>query len=1107
MRTGKNGVRRIAALVCAAALAASLLPAQVLAVDEVLNTTVETPAPTGQEEQAGIIPEGSGLGQEGQDPGTDDAQESNSQNKPQEEQQTGNASGDETLDQEDKKPEEDGAEEDPQQENQKESETTGANPSGGEDSLPDGTTGAGEEAELDPTTLDNSLVSTLADGDVAQIDNVTYATLDDAVREAGEGATIELLADATTNGLNIHKTLTIQAAEQLETKPTITFEGHGIAIGYGDKGKSMELTLRNVNVNMKDIGMTPADGEWNWQSICASNATFTLDNVTMLMDGENAQGAIDSKTGNPKTVHAIYLENNCTLNLLNGTSLTIQNYDEDALEWNGNSTYKVNIIDSAYISDGNRSGFTGTFLAVIDNSTVKVLNSTGNGSNGTYYTIKNNSNVEFDNNGSWGISAYKIDMTENSVLTATDNAYSGVWVRILNVDSTCTLDVERNGYEGDWSLSKISGLNTGATSSAGITFWGNTTASCIESGAEVTIQDNAGSGIAGLQGVSNLTIGSATIVNNGADSQNLSEMYGGGIFTVGTIKLSADVVIYNNHATTAGDDICFMPNSNTRTLEFGRVGDDWLLDDCKGLDNCDTKAKIDGWYDDSKDTRWSAHGGDGAFHIVEFTNFNADTGMATLTGNTDWTCLKAAHMVTVEIQPAAMTIYMGGSHGYDGVLDDENDTVATNSLPEPGFYFTLPDSINDKLAEDGHSVVEEGQPANLSELIHLYVEDENGNTIRQWTLEPYGKNTSAKDGKYVYRLKSAENQDPVRLLIQDDEDNRYTSDEFSPDDSKIEALYREYTMSIYSGGVNPADVRLKIDFKTESTVCRVQGQESTLTVRYVTNDNQEDVVTGILDDIESAPADAATSGHAYAVAQTGTTYYINDPQDPDDNIKIDVTNTAKPSLLFDDVVDSKDTGENEDYGTQLKDHALTQIDAELQNPAYQAKYLDLVDANNGNVWLTADKAVTVYWPYPDGTNENTKFYLVHFKGMNREMDNDAISEAIANADVEEVEILSTDEHGISFEADSFSPFVLVWDRPVHHDNPGTGSEQPQLTQTPKPTAAPATPAPTATPAAVTTGVIPQTGDTMPVGLLGGVAVVAAAVLVALMVLRKRKHDD
>lgn len=45
MRTGKNGIRRIAALICAAALAASLLPVQVLAVDEARpssNTTEVT---------------------------------------------------------------------------------------------------------------------------------------------------------------------------------------------------------------------------------------------------------------------------------------------------------------------------------------------------------------------------------------------------------------------------------------------------------------------------------------------------------------------------------------------------------------------------------------------------------------------------------------------------------------------------------------------------------------------------------------------------------------------------------------------------------------------------------------------------------------------------------------------------------------------------------------------------------------------------------------------------------------------------------------------------------------------------------------------------------
>lgn len=1076
MRTGKNGVRRIAALVCAAALAASLLPAQVLAVDEVPNTTVETPTPTGQEEQAGTIPEGSGLGQEGQDPGTDDAQESDSQNKPQEGQQTGNASGDETLDQEDKKPAEEGKK-DPQQENQKENDTTGANPSGGEDSFSDGATGAGEEVELDPTTLDNSLVSTLDDGDVAQIDNVTYATLDDAVQKAGKGATIKLLADCElTKGFN--KTLTFTGGYKITINKQLTSDGESWMC-FGLYDTSRVLTFDGVDVEWtSEVGTTP----WLMMSLSGTLNVTNGANVTITVDSGSA--------GNR---NAIYMNAGSEINVSNGSSFTIkgnktQGKVGQGLQLDETGAASVNVTGgSTFVIDGTNRGYVNSPSIYVEDSTFTVQNCTANASNGGNFTAIN-STVTYRDNAGHGLSADDV-ILKNTHFDAIDNGYYGIRsAGQFLIDGTSVVNIVGNSDGGDYAALKLtSGVKNGK----------------VEKGAVVNITDNYCSALSNNGEVVFEEGVELTITGNANDQGTNS--YGAGVYNTGSsanLTLPSDAVICNNHAKTGGDDIY-----STGTITFGQTGSDWKLDgnNKEITTSYDCTDDIDGWYDDSKGARWSAHGTQGTYHVVPFEDMSADEATVTVTGKT--IALKAAHMVTVEIQPAAMTIYMGGSHGYDGVLDDENDTVATNSLPEPGFYFTLPDSINDKLAEDGHSVVEEGQPADLSELIHLYVEDENGNTIRQWTLEPYGKNTSAKDGKYVYRLKSAENQDPVRLLIQDDEDNRYTSDEFSPDDSKIEALYREYTMSIYSGGVNPADVRLKIDFKTESTVCRVQGQESTLTVRYVTNDNQEDVVTGILDDIESAPADAATSGHAYAVAQTGTTYYINDPNDSDENIKIDVTDTAAPSLLFDDVVDSKDTGENEDYGTQLKDHALTQIDAELQNPAYQAKYLDLVDANNGNVWLTADKAVTVYWPYPDGTDENTKFYLVHFKGMNREMDNDAISEAISNADVEEVEILSTDAHGISFEADSFSPFVLVWDRPVHHDNPGTSTEQPQPTQTPKPTAAPATPAPTATPAAVTTGVIPSTGDTMPVGLLGGVAVVAAAALAALVVLRKRKHDD
>ena len=123
---------------------------------------------------------------------------------------------------------------------------------------------------------------------------------------------------------------------------------------------------------MNGIGSTPYTAEWNWMTICASkNASLTLDNASLSMDG----------TGTASKTHAIYFCSNNKLNIKNGSNLTIKNYQQDALEWDGgDGGYNVNISDgSTFVSDHNRSGFTGTFYATIDNSTVKVLNSAANG--------------------------------------------------------------------------------------------------------------------------------------------------------------------------------------------------------------------------------------------------------------------------------------------------------------------------------------------------------------------------------------------------------------------------------------------------------------------------------------------------------------------------------------------------------------------------------------------------------------------------------------------------------------------------------------------------------------------------------------------------------
>ena len=406
---------------------------------------------------------------------------------------------------------------------------------------------------------------------VAEFNGTPYATFDEALAAAKNtnGATIKLLGDAETSGLDLHKDLTI--------------DGNGHALNFTDKGIALwgkALTFKNINVTMSGIGSTPYTSEWNWMSVSAGkDASLTLDDATLTMDGTGA--------GN---VHAIYFGSNNKLNLKNGSNLTIKNYAEDALEWDGgDGGYNVNITDSTYISDSNRSGFTGTFYATIDSSTVKVLNSTGNGSNGTYFTIKNKSDVTFNNNGTWGISAWRIDMSNDSKLYANNNGYSGIWTRVLNVDKSCSVDVEGNGTKG-----------FSAGTNGGIVFQGNRIKSTIEKGANVTIIKNAGSGIYTKQGVCDLTIGSATITNNGTGACNkdgIGADMGGGVYNVGTMKLDPSVVIYNNHAANAGDDIY---STGAGVTEFGNVGADWILDDCDHT--------IDGWYVDGKDSRWSAHG-------------------------------------------------------------------------------------------------------------------------------------------------------------------------------------------------------------------------------------------------------------------------------------------------------------------------------------------------------------------------------------------------------------------------------------------------------------------------------------------------------------------
>ena len=442
-------------------------------------------------------------------------------------------------------------------------------------------TGLGELA------VSGKLVSTAKGAAKIVRTGTEYATLDEAVAVAEDGDTILLLANCETAGLNLSKNLTIDGGK--DSKYTVSFNDKGIALW----GKA--LSFDNCNVVMTGIGSTPYTAEWNWMAICASkDASLTLNNTTMSMDGANVD---------KDTTHAIYFCSNNKLNL-NGSALTIRNYPHNALEWDGgDGGYNINLVNSTFVSDHNRSGFTGTFVVKIDNSKVDVINSTGNGSNGSHFEIVNGSVVNFNDNGynkvtetsnGHGLSAGNLTI-DNSTVTANRNGGNGIHVTgALKIQNNANVTIQGNycGISSRWTI-------PGALYIAG--------ESSI-TGSTVTITGNLGSGI--YQKAGTLTIdpsAAVTITNNEAKMLKL----GGGINAHGTsVSLPENLVLYNNHASTAGDDI-YTEGSTSLTLSTPANGRGWALDgtvetsDHVKTNDC-TKT-IDGWYDDAADNRWTAH--------------------------------------------------------------------------------------------------------------------------------------------------------------------------------------------------------------------------------------------------------------------------------------------------------------------------------------------------------------------------------------------------------------------------------------------------------------------------------------------------------------------
>lgn len=412
---------------------------------------------------------------------------------------------------------------------------------------------------------------------VARINDTDYTSLDEAINAASDEATIELLNDAETTGMNLNKNIIIEGNNK-----TITFNDKGIAL-WGKK-----LTFKNTIITMTGVGSTPDTTEWKWQAICVSkNSELNLINSNMTMDGTNAGNA-----------HAIYFTGNDKLNLINST-LSIKNYNQDALEWDGgDGEYNINLIDSTFTSDHNRSGFVGIFVVKAENSNINVVNSTAYGSNGSHFELIN-SLVDFSSNGSHGLSAGNLTIN-NSTVTANSNGGNGIHVTgKLEVTNNSTVTIANNDchISSKWTF-------PGALYIGGNGIIDNTT--------NLTINNNNGSGIY-IKERAELTLETGLITKNIAAILG----QGGGINNHGTINISEGVEINNNSAEISGDDIYSEGVINLPEV----IKDRDLIEvreDEKELNDCN--HTINGWYDDNEETRWEAHAEDLSDNYINQVN-------------------------------------------------------------------------------------------------------------------------------------------------------------------------------------------------------------------------------------------------------------------------------------------------------------------------------------------------------------------------------------------------------------------------------------------------------------------------------------------------------
>ena len=344
----------------------------------------------------------------------------------------------------------------------------------------------------------------------------------------------------------------------------------------------------------------------------------------------------------------------------------------------------------------------------------------------------------------------------------------------------------------------------------------------------------------------------------------------------------------------------------------------------------------------------------------------------------------ATDAVTVDIVPADITVYVGGS-GYVGAVDGDGAPLGEdNGFPVPGFTISAEGLVNFDPAQ-------------------AVLKYQNGGISFTWKIVPYDDVDGASHGIYRFDPQPGSNTH-VKMRFFDEDLNTYVdSDSFDI----AGHLDKDFKMEVYGENILMEHVKLVYD----GVEYAVTTNTGTLKVRSTT---ESEVYGSVVEREMDVPL-----GEPGIVVPDGAKYYIN-------NKPVEVVDTSGVKLLFDDIIERNTSGVS---STQLLINRANEVlGGSSDSRRYEAKYLDLVDTSNGNAWVAADGAVTVYWPLPAGTGWNTNFTLLRFDGLNRETSVGHVENLIATCNVAPIRVENTGTHiKFTVEKAGFAPFILVWD--------------------------------------------------------------------------------